>query len=270
MEQYMKNNLLYSIGQVARTKNITVKTLRYYHEIGLLIPEKINPENGYRYYSSNQMLILDIINVAKNTNAPLETIKEIVDSFSISNLMSFIDQQRKELDKKLVEIKNMHDLLNRVTEALKNNEENFPLNDLKIIKYPKRYAFSMPLDTKLLNADIEAHSKILCYLKEKGIKPTFITGTIIEGNLIKNNSKAVFHIIDKRFFKKNNNNFIVLEAGKYLTTTYRSNEISKVIKILSKFINDKKIKFKQFIEIDLFDNITNNDKLSSNIQIFIG
>jgi len=101
----MKNNLLYSIGEVARAKNITIKTLRYYHEIGLLIPEKINLANGYRYYSSNQMLILDVINIAKNTNASLETIKDIIGSFTISNVLNFIEQRHKELDKKQIEIR---------------------------------------------------------------------------------------------------------------------------------------------------------------------
>jgi DNA-binding transcriptional MerR regulator len=108
----MKDNLLYSIGEVAKAKNITIKTLRYYHEIGLLIPEKINPDNGYRYYSSNQMLILDIIEVAKNTNASLETIKSIISSFTIPNALNFIEQRHKELERKKLEIENMHDFGN--------------------------------------------------------------------------------------------------------------------------------------------------------------
>jgi DNA-binding transcriptional MerR regulator len=266
----MKDNLLYSIGEVAKAKNITIKTLRYYHEIGLLIPEKINPDNGYRYYSSNQMLILDIIEVAKNTNASLETIKSIISSFTIPNALNFIEQRHKELERKQLEIENMHDLLDRITEALKNSEENFSVNDLKIIKYPKRYAFSMPLDKNFPNSEIEAHSKILNYLKEKEIKPTYITGTIIDGNISKNNPVAVFHIIDKKYFNSKNKNFIVFESGEYLTVTYKNNEERIAVNKLSKFIKDKNIKVKQFIEIDLFDNIANNDKFTSNIQIFIG
>jgi DNA-binding transcriptional MerR regulator len=266
----MKNNLLYSIGEVARTKNITVKTLRYYHEIGLLIPEKINPENGYRYYSSNQMLILDIINVAKNTNASLETIKEIINSFTITNVSSFIKQRHKELDKKQVEIKQMRELLDRIKEAIKNNEENFSINNLKIIEYPKRYAVLMAIDKNSYDAEVKAHSKILNYLKEKAIKPTFVTGTIFEGKIGSYSTKAVFHLIDERYFKKNNNNFIVFESGEYLTATYRSDETSTVVNKLSKFIKEKNIVVKQFIEIDLFDNIINSDKFSSNIQLFIG
>ena len=266
----MKNNLLYSIGEVARAKNITIKTLRYYHEIGLLIPEKINLDNGYRYYSSNQMLILDVINIAKNTNASLETIKEIIGSFTISNVLNFIGQRHKELDKKQIEIKNMKALLDGIEEALKNNENNYAPNVLRIINYPRRYAILMPIDENIPDDYIKAHNRIFNYFKEKAIKPTYITGTIIDGNINKYSPTAVFHLIDKKYFKKDNNNLIVFEAGQYLTATYRNNELKKVVSKLSKFIKDKNIKTKQFIEIDLFDNITSNDKFSSNIQIFIG
>ena len=44
-----------TIGEVARIKKVSIKSLRYYEHIGILIPEKINPENGYRYYSREQL-----------------------------------------------------------------------------------------------------------------------------------------------------------------------------------------------------------------------
>lgn len=45
-----------SISQFSRVSHITVKTLRYYDEIDLLKPELVGPTNGYRYYSSEQLL----------------------------------------------------------------------------------------------------------------------------------------------------------------------------------------------------------------------
>ena len=39
-----------SIGEFSKICQVSAKTLRYYDEIGLLRPEEINPENGYRYY----------------------------------------------------------------------------------------------------------------------------------------------------------------------------------------------------------------------------
>ena len=42
---------LYQIGKVSKICNIPIKTLRYYDEIELLIPRKIDPDSNYRYYS---------------------------------------------------------------------------------------------------------------------------------------------------------------------------------------------------------------------------
>ena len=40
-----------SIGEFSNICQVSTKTLRYYAEIGLILPDEINPENGYRYYS---------------------------------------------------------------------------------------------------------------------------------------------------------------------------------------------------------------------------
>lgn len=54
------NNFL-SIGELAKLRNVNVQSLRYYEKLGILIPAYINPESGYRYYSLEQIMILDTI-----------------------------------------------------------------------------------------------------------------------------------------------------------------------------------------------------------------
>ena len=44
-----------SIGEFSNICQVSTKTLRYYAEIGLILPDEINPENGYRYYSIEQL-----------------------------------------------------------------------------------------------------------------------------------------------------------------------------------------------------------------------
>ena len=40
---------LFTIGEMAELFQINIRTLRYYDDIGLLCPETVNPETGYRY-----------------------------------------------------------------------------------------------------------------------------------------------------------------------------------------------------------------------------
>ena len=43
-----------SIGDFSRATHLSIKTLRYYHEVGLLEPAVIDPDSGYRYYRPAQ------------------------------------------------------------------------------------------------------------------------------------------------------------------------------------------------------------------------
>ena len=54
-----------SIGEFSRICKVSTKTLRYYDEIGLIKPSKINPENNYRYYSIEQLETMLFINRLK-------------------------------------------------------------------------------------------------------------------------------------------------------------------------------------------------------------
>jgi len=66
-----KEHLL-TIGEVSKIKKISIKSLRYYEHIGILVPVKINPENGYRYYSADQLLAIDMIKFLASMDIPLK------------------------------------------------------------------------------------------------------------------------------------------------------------------------------------------------------
>ena len=55
----MKN--MFSIGEVSKCQNISKQTLIFYDKIGLFQPAYVDPNNGYRYYSANQIDYLDTI-----------------------------------------------------------------------------------------------------------------------------------------------------------------------------------------------------------------
>ena len=44
-----------SIGRFADATGLTVKALRHYDEIGLLVPARVDPDNSYRYYDLAQV-----------------------------------------------------------------------------------------------------------------------------------------------------------------------------------------------------------------------
>lgn len=69
-----------SIGEFSKICGVSTKTLRYYDEIGLINPDEINPENGYRYYSIRQLKKILFISRLKTYHFSLEEIKTILES----------------------------------------------------------------------------------------------------------------------------------------------------------------------------------------------
>lgn len=67
----------YSIQEAARITGLTPSTLRYYESEGLL-PNIKRAENRHRYYDESNLEWIAVINCLKNTNMPIEQIKEFV------------------------------------------------------------------------------------------------------------------------------------------------------------------------------------------------
>lgn len=93
-----------SIGEFSKICRVSTKTLRYYAEIGLINPEEINPENGYRYYSIKQLETMLIINRLKAYEISLEEIKALLQlekgEFE-EKLMLLLNKKKYEIKAKL-------------------------------------------------------------------------------------------------------------------------------------------------------------------------
>jgi DNA-binding transcriptional MerR regulator len=75
---------LLQIGEVARLIGASTKTIRYYHEIGLL-PEPERTESGYRLYTAQHLLRLQRIRRLRALGLSLERIRKILDEAPENN-----------------------------------------------------------------------------------------------------------------------------------------------------------------------------------------
>ncbi|MEU0873245.1 MerR family transcriptional regulator [Nocardia brasiliensis] len=69
-----------AIGEFARLTYLTVKTLRYYHDIELLAPVSIDTGSGYRRYSIDQVPQAHLIRRLRQLDMPLPEIKAVLDA----------------------------------------------------------------------------------------------------------------------------------------------------------------------------------------------
>lgn len=86
---------MYSRGQFAIIGKVGRKALRLYEEEGILVPQKINVENGYRYYDENQFEKLYRIQKYRKYGLALAEIRDI--------LTGLVDEEET-LDKRRIKI----------------------------------------------------------------------------------------------------------------------------------------------------------------------
>jgi DNA-binding transcriptional MerR regulator len=69
---------LISIGDFSRASHLSIRTLRHYHEIGLLAPAETDPNSGYRYYEPDQIQQAQVIRRLRGLQMPLAEITAVL------------------------------------------------------------------------------------------------------------------------------------------------------------------------------------------------
>ncbi|MBF0547535.1 MAG: MerR family transcriptional regulator [Candidatus Riflebacteria bacterium] len=94
------------IGELAKTYNISVQALRYYHRIGFLKPVFIDPETNYRYYSRNQGFLIKNKQLLQSAGFSLTEIGDFLEKKSIQEITELYKQKTSEIDKQIQELSN--------------------------------------------------------------------------------------------------------------------------------------------------------------------
>ena len=67
-----------TVGDFSRITHLSVKTLRHYHQVGLLEPAQVNPDTGYRYYSDQQIPAAQVIRRLRDLEMPVADVKAVL------------------------------------------------------------------------------------------------------------------------------------------------------------------------------------------------
>ena len=92
------------IGDFSKLAKVTVKTLRLYAEMGLLMPTWTDRFTGYRYYTLDQLPRLNRILALKELGLTLEQIRQVLESnLSTDELRGMFYLKQVEIQQRLVE-----------------------------------------------------------------------------------------------------------------------------------------------------------------------
>jgi len=96
-----KAKALLTIKEFSEICDLEPSTLRYWDEIGLFQPACRNEDNNYRFYSPEQIVMVNYIKVLSNLNVPLKTIVDMNEKRSPEAILGLLKRQEAILNSKL-------------------------------------------------------------------------------------------------------------------------------------------------------------------------
>ncbi len=107
----------HTVGDFSRITHLSVKTLRHYHQVGLLEPVTVNPDTGYRYYSAEQIPTAQVIRRLRGLEMPVAEVKAVLsapDAAARNSLIAtHLDRLEAELAQTRAAVDSLRNLLRR-------------------------------------------------------------------------------------------------------------------------------------------------------------
>ena len=102
------------IGEFSKLTGLSIRTLRYYNDIGILVPEEVDIFTGYRYYGDKNLEDAKVIGELKDAGFSLEEIRDNFDNFSDELFVKKREELYKEIDDVNLKIKKLDSIRSRV------------------------------------------------------------------------------------------------------------------------------------------------------------
>ena len=245
-----KNNLL-KTAEFAKMCKTTRETLKWYDETGILKPV-LRGENGYRYYSLEQVMAFDLISSMKNLGCSLDEIKKLQRSKNIQTYQTTIQNKYAVIEQRIAQITRQLRLIESldkcITEAVECKE-----NQPELVFLEEEYLYTTPYDSIGGYTSINKH--IVDSMSVENVVP-HPNGLIISGDALqhqKTKIKAFFYVMVP-------NGTVppaVRKAGEYVQL-YQHGDIEtlhKVLPIMEQFISENHLVING--DILLYDLVTN-------------
>lgn len=113
------------IGDAALKTELTEKTIRYYEEIGLVVP--VRRENGYREFSEQDVLLLKFIARARKLGFSVDDCRQLLSLYSdrkraSKDVKRIAEEHLIEIDLKIKELSDMRDTLRHLVSTCQGND----------------------------------------------------------------------------------------------------------------------------------------------------
>lgn len=102
--EYTAMKEFFSVSEAAKLVHMTAETLRHYDRIGLVKPCRTDEWTGYRYYSRQEVVRLNTIQLLRCMGLSLAEIKEILSYDDLEKIVGALKQAERRADEKIAEL----------------------------------------------------------------------------------------------------------------------------------------------------------------------
>lgn len=205
---------MYSIGTFSKLVGVSVKTLRYYHEIELFSPSFIDPETKYRYYSFNKFSEIETIKLFKSFGLSLNDIKEIITG-DFKNIESLLKAQQKALNEDKLRIEEQLSLIEEMLQTGSGKvSDNYRISHVKFEEREQLIVLSVKetIDMNNINSLVKKlFEKAYAYHVEL-VGNLMVT---LRGNSPLNEVEVMMAVNEKSINQSDIADFKVIEGGNY-------------------------------------------------------
>ena len=213
-------NLLLSIGEAAKLKNVSIKALRYYEKLGIFNPAYIDPQSGYRYYSPAQLFDLDVILTCGELGIPLKHILDYQTEQGTIDLRQLLIEGSELAEQKIKRARQSLLQINTYLEEIEQQDSFRHCPNTYTRTMPSRYFCAKPWDISRpfeIKNYLKTMSDLYQLADELGTTPLYFQGLLIDTTSTEKTSSCQAYVAVDLYPSKSDTNLQTNEADiKYL------------------------------------------------------
>lgn len=237
-----KNNFL-SIGEVAKYTGASIDSLRYYERIKLLEPAHIDTDSSYRYYSFDQIYLIEVISLCIELDIPLKELTQYIAEDETVDYSGLLAYGKEIAEKKLNTLQKGLKFIGDIEKKIALTEKYPQDGKIYTREIPQKYFCVTPCKEIFKNAEpfeIIKTSLDLYYYEDN--YDEWLYSELLEyGFLCKHTSPKIeyymFAELPKNIAMTVKERIMIIPAGTYLCTQNEEGQIGQTIDIFKEQLN---------------------------------
>lgn len=251
----MEKNI-YSIGEVSKIKDITIKALRFYDRIGLFKPYRINPSNQYRYYHISQFIYMDIIKAARALEISPNDLIPFFQNKDTRGVLRFLNNHKEQTRKKIKHLESIVEGIEQIITTCSHSSIDAKKRNVYLKHIPDRHVIVTPYEKDKTEEEYTlAYSELDITVSRLGLFNTYETGLLFTGNdMHEFYPSYLFTTISGR---SDNKNYRLIPGRDYFCVCYNKNTASRQQQKLQQYLLSHNHVVLDLVQVELLTDIFN-------------